>query len=525
MSVSTKFATFGALFAALWLPVSHAEKKTVCTITVNSPDEKETFRKWLPKDQYQFVELVEKGRDDWLGSSCQKGIQCDALIISGHFNAGETFYSDNIARDDHLRVDELERASCSNSCPGLFAKLKEVYLFGCESLNPDATKYQSAYGESGRERMRRLFGNVPAIYGFSGAAPVGATAGALLSRYFGSGGGAEIATGRPNPRLLRQFSFNHMVSVTGIRDSDPSARHRYEVCQFYDERFSAAKKLEFVHGLLRRGPRDARVFFERIEKLWSSFTDEERRSPAFIRALNELSADSASRDRFLAAARDSGRPELRARMVKLAAALAWLSPSEERGEYIRMVSDLISRDAMGFAEVDVVCSLNRNHELDSDVARSSLASSRPRKVSDAAAMACLGDQGAHAQVLRALSSASDRDVQIAQVYLRNRPLTDPGELRSVAIGIARMPPAGVQVRALDTLARLNIADREVLEELARAFAGARSASVQRAIAEVFIRSDQKLIPKRELVSTLRQHRIKSSGGEDLIDVLIRRLQS
>jgi hypothetical protein len=525
MHSSSKIAVAAAAVAALWIPASHAEKKTVCTITVNSSDEKEAFRKWLPKDQYQFVELVEKGRDDWLRTSCQRGIQCDALIISGHFNAGETFYSDNIAKEDHLRVDELERASCSNSCPGLFAKLKEVYLFGCESLNPDATKYQSAYGESGRERMRRLFGNVAAIYGFSGAAPVGATAGALLSRYFGSGGGAEIATGRPNPRLLRQFSFNHMVAVSGVRDSDPAAQHRYEVCQFYDERSSAAKKLEFVHGLLRRGPRESRVFFERIEKLWSAFGDEERQSPAFTRALAEISVDNTARDRFLAVARESDRPEVRARMVKLAAGLAWLSPSEERGEYIRMVSDLISRDAMGFAEVDVVCALNRNHDLDADVTRSSLASLRAGKVSNAAALACLGDKEAHAQVLRALSSPNDRDVQVAQVYLRNRPLTDQTELRSVAMGIARMSSAGVQVRALDTLARFNIADREIFEELARAFAGARSAQIQRAIAEVFIRSDQKLIARQQLVSTLRQHRIRSSGGEDLIDVLIRRLQS
>ena len=65
--------------------------------------------------------------------------------------------------------------ACSDSCPGLFAKLKDVYLFGCESLNPDATNYASAYGESGRDRMRRIFSKVPAIYGFYSSAPVGPT--------------------------------------------------------------------------------------------------------------------------------------------------------------------------------------------------------------------------------------------------------------------------------------------------------------------------------------------------------------
>jgi len=156
---------------------------------------------------------VEKGREDWLRSSCQKQVQCDVLVISGHFNAGETFYSDKVDVDEHLQVDELERAACSNSCPALFSHLKEVYLFGCESLNPDATKYSSSYGESGRDRMRRIFANVPQIYGFYSSAPVGPTAAMLLNRYFDNGGAGAFATGNLNERLLRIFGHNHMTRV------------------------------------------------------------------------------------------------------------------------------------------------------------------------------------------------------------------------------------------------------------------------------------------------------------------------
>ncbi|MGZ5037283.1 MAG: hypothetical protein ACXWGT_10995, partial [Usitatibacter sp.] len=72
------------VFAAM--PAS-AAKKTVCTITVNSSDEREAFRRFLPKEKYDFVELLEKGRPDWLRSSCEKGVQCDVLVVSGHFNA------------------------------------------------------------------------------------------------------------------------------------------------------------------------------------------------------------------------------------------------------------------------------------------------------------------------------------------------------------------------------------------------------------------------------------------------------
>ncbi len=84
----------------------------------------------------------------------------------------------------------------------------------------------------------------------------------------------------------------------------------------------------------------------------------------------------------------------------------------------------------------------------------------------------------------------------------------------------------MSLRSLDTLARLHIADREILEELTRSFTAARSVGVQRAIAEVFLRSDPKAIPASELATALRQHRLKPpGGGEDLIDVLLRKLQS
>ena len=53
-----------ALLAMGWVTHAHAGKRTACTITVNSPDEKEIFRQRLPEDQYQFVELVERGRPD-----------------------------------------------------------------------------------------------------------------------------------------------------------------------------------------------------------------------------------------------------------------------------------------------------------------------------------------------------------------------------------------------------------------------------------------------------------------------------
>ena len=52
--------------------VAHADRQTVCTVTVNSPDERDVLRRHLPAERYDFVELVERGRSDWLASACRK---------------------------------------------------------------------------------------------------------------------------------------------------------------------------------------------------------------------------------------------------------------------------------------------------------------------------------------------------------------------------------------------------------------------------------------------------------------------
>ena len=88
-----------------------------------------------------------------------------------------------------------------------------------------------------------------------------------------------------------------------------------------------------------------------------------------------------------------------------------------------------------------------------------------------------------------------------------------------------MNGSNAQVRALNTLALQHLSDPESLEELARLFPLAGSAGVQTAIAGVLIRSDYKAIAKPELVQTLQRHRLPSSNGADLIDVLIHRLQA
>ncbi|HEY3179893.1 MAG TPA: hypothetical protein VGL25_13535 [Casimicrobiaceae bacterium] len=554
MPVSPKFAlAVAVVFASLWVHEARADKKTVCTITVNSLDEKEIFRRSLPSDEFQFVELVERGRPDWLASACRAGVRCDVLVISGHFDGGDEFYSDRPDVREYLPVDEMERVSCSESCPGLFSQLKEVYLFGCNTLNPDAQNTVSAdigrsllrsghtpadverlsrvlnerHSDSNRDRMRQIFVNVPLIYGFSSKAPLGATAGPLLERYFQSGPAGDsiayVGSGRASPKLLGLFAGSSMTSASGLRAADPQADYRRDICHFADDRLSTAQKLGFIHELLRREMAEVRMFLGHIEKYAASLSMADRLLPAASESLDAIARDHAARERYLEFARDADEPAIRARMMKVARNLGWLSSTELRAELMQMVRDRLAQNVVGPGDIDLFCSLNRNGELDDQ--RDQLATLQTNKIAHAAVLGCLGSEKGRARVLRALTSANDEDVQIAQVYLHHRPIADANELRTMTTEIARMKSADAQVRALDTLARYQLSDPESLDALTRLFPLAKSIGVQRAIAGVLIRADYRSIANAELVRALRQHRLKSPNGEDLIDVLIRRLQS
>jgi hypothetical protein len=540
-----------SLFALGWGTDTHAAKQTVCTITVNSPDEKEMFRQRLPKDEFDFVELVERGRPDWLASACRQGVRCDLLVISGHFDGRTVFYSDQVAASEFLPVAEMERASCSDSCPGLFSQLKEVYLFGCNTLNGDALTSKSSevarslvraghsqveaerlartldqrHGESSRDRMRRIFVNVPVIYGFPSVAPLGPTAATLLGHYLQPSSIAQVGSGRASPRLLGHFASESMIAVSGLSESDPRAAYRQEVCQFIDDRLSAAEKLRFIHGLLRRDMSEVRMFLDRIEGLFASLSESERQAPSFAEALGEIARDDAVRDRYLRFAEDTDEAQVRARMIQLAGTLGWLSPAEQRAELVRLVGDLLVRRPIGSADVDLICSLNRDGQLDQERHRLSLPPSQADKVTHAVTLACLGGTEARVRVLQALTSNDDAEVQLAEVYLGHRPITDVTELRGVVAGVTRMTTPGAQVRALETLARHRLSDRESLEDLVLLFPVAETVDVQRAIAAVLIRSDYHSLHKTELARILSQSRLKSPSGGDIIDILIRRLQA
>ena len=126
-------------------------------------------------------------------------------------------------------------------------------------------------------------------------------------------------------------------------------------------------------------------------------------------------------------------------------------------------------------------------------------------------------------MLRALGSPSAEEMRMAEVYFRHRPISDPQELQQAAASIAAIAASDMQARAIDILAHSHLSDVESVAVIMRLFPSARSIDVQKAIAGLIIRSDYHAIATPDTVRMLQQSRLKSSSGEDIIDIVIRRL--
>ncbi len=533
---------------ALLTVVAAAAPRTVCTITVNSPDEKESFRRHLGSEDYRFVELVERGRPDWLDSSCRAGVACDILIISAHYDGGNEFFPDSLDAREFLPVSELERVSCSGSCPALFSHLQEVYLFGCNTLNPEPhsgataevvrslvregmpkeqaerelASLTAAHGESSRDRMRQVFDGVPVIYGFSSTAPVGPIAGGVLDRYFRQAGESDIARGRPSGRLLSAFAPFGLAAVSGLTRTDPNWATRQDMCQFADERRPLAAKLSFVQGLLQRHVGEARLYLDRIRRLRESIDARVRDDPLAAQVLETIARDEEARDRVLAYARRADRPETRVAMFDLARDAGWLTEEARRDELLAMLAEAHTRPDVGVPEIMLACELNTDGTLDGRLVGGAAPGESAGGTGHAALRACLGSAPDRTATLQALFSGDEAQVELAQAYLRQRPVEDVRELRRLTEGISAMPATAAQVRALEAIGRHYVSDREVLERLVALYGRTSSPAVQTAVAGILLRADRSALRAQDLRQTLisRRRDAKNGAGEGTIDALI-----
>lgn len=393
------------LVAILFLVIfaeSAMAKYNICTVTINSPEETQTFKQHLSQKDFNFTELTEFCGEDpdcedrWIDMACEQNIQCDVLLISGHF--GGTFFGD---KGMNLSLDKMEQMSCRAGCEGIFNRPKEVYLFGCNTLaskdvdhrtpeeyrqvlvndgfdSTDAERIaQARYGALGasfRERMQRVFSQVQSLYGFDSVGPSGKTVKPFLDRYFKKVGNyaehlekyeveeAVDLINQSNKIFNKDFSNTLLAEILrdtaftqceGISPDDPSYKLKKDLCALYDPGKSIEEKVHLVEKML--SGENSLVFFSAI----SSYVENDNRSTEIeqlSQALKKMKDNPHVMANLKAASTAFEKyPTLKIDLLRLQFNIGMMDKDEFLREVKRTVSPGLKRLAR--EDLDLLCSL------------------------------------------------------------------------------------------------------------------------------------------------------------------------
>ena len=294
MSRASSFiaAAFAACIGCSIAATAQPAPQTVCTITVNSSDEKEAFRRHLPADRYRVrrarrarsARLARIGarRRAFAAMSWSSRVTTTAVTTPG----GNEFFSEHVDAREFLPVDEMERVACSEPDDGLFSQLKEVYLFGCNTLNPqplrsdpaEIARIAGAVGSrSGRSRAACARAGAPAMP-TAVAIGCGTSSGTcrrsmafrpsrrsarwrrrISDRYFQAGGARDVATGRAGAKVLAYFPGRSLTLTRGMADGDADAGFRRSSVSSSTTGCPPLQKVEALHRLLSRDMAEVRI--------------------------------------------------------------------------------------------------------------------------------------------------------------------------------------------------------------------------------------------------------------------------
>ena len=376
-------------FTPLDLQALDSTKPTVCSMTLNSKDEREVFKKHLG-DSFNFVELVNPNNTKWLKKGCESQIQCDILVVSGHF--GGSFFGSS----GRLSMEVLENSSCQSSCKGLFEFPKEVFLFGCNTMagkQPDSRTMQeyadilynehrdvyptrlmaeeaaayrySSLGTQTQDRMKKVFKNAR-IYGFYSTSPSGKNISPRLHKYFKSlpedyrSHLKKFPTDEENTFWSKAMTGQYIRSANGAKNSENpicilfGSQPIYKKLSWIDSVFTSKNVLayapninEYLFSLEKRfGPH------------WDKWPNEE---VSYMEHLQFHKRAKAKVGTFLEKPIE-GLLNVQFNLLGLGSKLGWYEPSERKVIQRRLLRDLFSTN-LTLEQKDLVCSIE-NIQMD-----------------------------------------------------------------------------------------------------------------------------------------------------------------
>lgn len=254
------FLAFATILATLLFAQNSVSAKTVCSMTLNSPEELNIIKKYLGTTDYDYVELGATPQ-----RFCGTQVRCDVFVVSAHF--GGHFFGDK----GEISLDDVEALSCSSGCGNIFGHVQQAYLFGCNTLNGKvrdqrtpqqyvdvlrtdgyglsqaqrlAANIYSPLGGTYNERMQQVFPNASDIFGFSSLAPTGKHISDVLDKAFSKY--PNTPADQWAKTLTTDLKWLSFTSTSGKSQADSV------ICQFAGKR-GDAEKLKVVRAVFERG--------------------------------------------------------------------------------------------------------------------------------------------------------------------------------------------------------------------------------------------------------------------------------
>jgi hypothetical protein len=369
-----------------------ATRKNICSITINSDNEIRTFEKIPGHQNFNFIELTSfadpNKKHEWFKAACSAQVKCDVLVISGHF--GGTFFSEGQS-DLSLSLNEMQRASCDNSCEGVFKDLQEVYLFGCNTLagkapdhrtpeqyariliqdgQPESEAHAMAalrygpFGATFKDQMTRVFEGAGAIHGFDSVAPSGRNIQAHLLRYLVSLGDYREYLGNPNwdadrgrSNLIweRQLSRFSATSTKGISKTDPGYGIKTNMCTLGDSKQTPESRVRHAGRVLREDPL---IYLPSVATSFKELVRErpEENTKDIRAALSGLTSNTFGRNKIKELISSDGvMITQKVDLLDLAGRVGWL-PRDEVDTRVTEIIDDLSAD-LKRSNLDALCAM------------------------------------------------------------------------------------------------------------------------------------------------------------------------
>jgi len=485
-----------------------ADRLQVCTFSFHGPEEVAAFEARLPPGDFEIIDLSPPSplgqlstsasatplvADDrgWLQGLCRSDLRCDVLVISAEF-AGRFF--GRLGRS--LSLQEMEEASCQRRCDGLFHAPREVFLLGCNTLATKDTDLRTPggylqvlldhgfdqasaervvamrYGPLGptfRESLRRIFMDVPRIYGFNTVAPIGLYTGPMLERYFTKVGDyrrhlEQVRRDSPrNQALAKAFADTSLVEITGLERSEAAAADRDLICSLYDERQTVLRRLQIVNEIMDRD--DLLAFIPSVQVFFDRHPTDKISGDGH-RLFDEIRGNKTARERILELVYQLDASALQLELGRFAEQMGWMSPAKLRALAIDAARKLLRRPLTSEV-VDVMCEITKHQPIGNEFRSADLPDALFRDAEGIRLVSCLVPPGN--DVSTRLAGALDSDI---------------GELRVwAAHALTRRLPLP-DAALMKVISHLRDPDREMTERLRWIFLAQRplGEGVQRALA-------------------------------------------